>query len=111
MLATVVAEAGMDPTVVIGGRLNAIGTNARLGGGEWLVAEADESDGSFLHLDPTVAVITNIDPEHLEHYGSMSALVDTFVTFANKVPFYRFAVVCLDHPVIQGLCPDFGGEW
>lgn len=105
MLATVAAEAGLDPTVVIGGRLNAIGTNARLGQGEWLVAEADESDGSFLHLDPTVAVVTNIDPEHLEHYGSMDTLVDTFVTFANKVPFYGFAVVCLDHPVIQDLLP------
>jgi len=106
MLATVIAEAGMDPTVVIGGRLNAIGTNARLGQGDWLVAEADESDGSFLHLDPTVAVVTNIDPEHLEHYGSMSALVETFVTFANKVPFYGFAVVCLDHPVIQDILPQ-----
>lgn len=106
MLATVAAEAGLDPTVVIGGRLNAIGTNARLGQGEWLVAEADESDGSFLHLDPTVAVVTNIDPEHLEHYGSMETLVDTFVTFANKVPFYGFAVVCLDHPVIQDLLPQ-----
>jgi UDP-N-acetylmuramate--alanine ligase len=105
MLATVIAEAGLDPTVVIGGRLNAIGTNARLGRGDWIVAEADESDGSFLLLDPTVAVVTNIDPEHLEHYGSMSALVDTFVTFANKVPFYGFAVVCLDHPVIQDILP------
>lgn len=106
MLATVVAEAGLDPTVVIGGRLNAIGTNARLGRGDWLVAEADESDGSFLHLDPTVAIVTNIDPEHLEHYGSMSALVDTFITFANKVPFYGFAVVCLDHPVVQDILPQ-----
>ena len=106
MLATVAAEAGLDPTVVIGGRLNAIGTNARLGRGEWLVAEADESDGSFLHLDPTVAVVTNIDAEHLEHYGSMSSLVETFVTFANKVPFYGFSVVCLDHPVIQDLLPQ-----
>ncbi len=105
MLATVIAEAGLDPTVVIGGRLNAIGTNARLGQGDWLVAEADESDGSFLHLDPTVAVVTNIDPEHLEHYGSMSNLVDTFIDFSNKVPFYGFAVVCLDHPVIQDLLP------
>ena len=106
MLATVVAEAGLDPTVVIGGRLNAIGTNARLGRGDWLVAEADESDGSFLHLDPTVAIVTNIDPEHLEHYGSMSSLVETFVTFANKVPFYGFAVVCLDHPVVQDILPQ-----
>jgi UDP-N-acetylmuramate--alanine ligase len=105
MLATVVAEGGLDPTVVIGGRLNSIGTNARLGQGDWIVAEADESDGSFLHLDPTVAIVTNIDPEHLEHYGSMEALVDTFVTFANKVPFYGFAVVCLDHPVVQDILP------
>lgn len=105
MLATVVAEAGLDPTVVIGGRLNSIGSNARLGQGDWIVAEADESDGSFLHLDPTVAIVTNIDPEHLEHYGSMEALVETFVIFANKVPFYGFAVVCLDHPVVQDILP------
>jgi UDP-N-acetylmuramate--alanine ligase len=105
MLATVLAEAGLDPTVVIGGRLNAIGSNARLGQGDFLVAEADESDGSFMLLAPTVSVVTNIDPEHMDHYGSMAALVDTFVAFANKVPFYGFSVMCLDHPVVQELLP------
>ncbi len=105
MLATVLAEAGLDPTVVIGGRLNAIGSNARLGQGDFLVAEADESDGSFMLLAPTVSVVTNIDPEHMDHYGSMEALTDTFVAFANKVPFYGFSVMCLDHPVVQELLP------
>jgi UDP-N-acetylmuramate--alanine ligase len=105
MLATVLAEAGLDPTVVIGGRLNAIGSNARLGRGDFLVAEADESDGSFMLLAPTVSVVTNIDPEHMDHYGSMEKLVDTFVAFANKVPFYGFSVVCLDHPVVQEMLP------
>jgi len=105
MLAMSVAHAGLDPTVVIGGRLNTLGSNARLGKGDWLVAEADESDGSFLHLDPTVAVVTNVDAEHLDHYGDMETLIETFVAFANKVPFYGFAVVCLDHPVIQDMLP------
>jgi len=106
MLATSVAHAGLDPTVVIGGRLNTLGSNARLGKGDWLVAEADESDGSFLHLDPTVAVITNVDAEHLDHYGNMESLIETFISFGNKVPFYGFAVVCLDHPVIQDMLPS-----
>jgi UDP-N-acetylmuramate--alanine ligase len=106
MLAISVSHAGLDPTVVIGGRLNTLGSNARLGKGDWLVAEADESDGSFLLLDPTVAVITNVDAEHLDHYGDMETLIKTFVSFANKVPFYGFAVVCLDHPVIQDMLPQ-----
>ncbi len=105
LLATVLAEAGLDPTIVIGGVLDAIGTNARLGQGELLVAEADESDGSFMLLAPTFALITNIDPEHMEHYGSFERLVDTFVDFANKVPFYGFTVACMDHPVVQELLP------
>ena len=105
MLATCLHSAGLDPTIVIGGRLDSMGSSARLGAGEFLVAEADESDGSFMLLDPTVAVITNIDPEHLEHWGSMDNLVDGFCAFANKVPFFGFATLCLDHPVVQSLLP------
>jgi len=105
MLATCLHGAGLDPTIVIGGRLDSMGSSARLGAGEFLVAEADESDGSFMLLDPTVAVITNIDPEHLEHWGSMDSLVDGFCEFANKVPFFGFATLCLDHPVVQSLLP------
>ncbi len=105
MLATILHHAELDPTIVIGGRLDAIGSNAQLGGGPYLVAEADESDGSFLWLAPTVAVVTNIDPEHLEHYGSFENLIDTFVDFANKVPFYGYTVLCLDHPVVQAMLP------
>lgn len=105
MLATVMHHAGLDPTIVIGGRLDSMGSSARLGAGEFLVAEADESDGSFMLLDPTVAVVTNIDPEHLEHWGSMDALVNGFCAFANKVPFFGFSTLCLDHPVVQSLMP------
>lgn len=105
LVATVLAHAGLDPTVVIGGKLNAIGTNARAGSGELLVAEADESDGSFLKLTPTIAVITNIDPEHLDHYGSHDAIKRAFVSFAERVPFYGLAVLCLDHPHVQDIIP------
>ncbi len=105
MLAQVLAEADLDPTVVIGGRLDALGSNARMGRGPYLVAEADESDGTFMLLAPTVAVITNIDPEHMEHYGTFEALEETFLDFANKVPFFGFSVLCLDHPAVQGLLP------
>jgi UDP-N-acetylmuramate--alanine ligase len=105
MLATVMHHAKLDPTIVIGGRLDSMGSSARLGAGEFLVAEADESDGSFMLLDPTVAVVTNIDPEHLEHWGSMDALVNGFCDFANKVPFFGFSTLCLDHPVVQSLMP------
>ncbi len=105
MLARCLFEAGADPTIVIGGRLDAIGSSARLGAGEHMVAEADESDGSFMLLDPTVVIITNIDPEHLDHWGSMEALLKGFVDFANKVPFYGFATVCLDHPNVQRILP------
>jgi UDP-N-acetylmuramate--alanine ligase len=99
--------AKLDPTVVIGGRVNNLRTNAKLGKGEFLVAEADESDGSFLKLNPTIAVITNIDPEHLEHYKDFEALKETFVQFANKVPFYGSIVACADHPVVQEFLPRF----
>ncbi len=108
ILASVMAEAGLDPTMVIGGRLNSLGSNARLGQGQFLVAEADESDGSFLKLTPTYAVITNIDPEHLDHYGSVERLHEAFVEFANKVPFYGLVVACLDHPVVRELTPLIG---
>jgi len=105
MVSTCLHRSGLDPTVVIGGRLDTFGSSARLGQGDYLVAEADESDGSFLLLDPTVAVVTNIDPEHMEHWKTFDALVDGFTTFANRVPFYGFSVVCLDHPVVQSMLP------
>src|SRR6185503_4071292 len=105
LVATVLSAAGLDPTVVIGGKLNALGSNARLGQGEILVAEADESDGSFLHLTPTVAVVTNIDPEHLDHYANLDAIKDAFVSFVQRVPFYGLAVLCLDHPNVQAILP------
>jgi UDP-N-acetylmuramate--alanine ligase len=105
LVATVLSGAGNDPTVIIGGKLNAIGTNARAGSGDLLVAEADESDGSFLKLTPTIAVITNIDPEHLDHHGSFEALKTAFVEFAQRIPFYGLAVVCLDHPGVQEILP------
>ena len=105
MIATVLGHAGYDPTVVIGGRLNAIGSNARLGKGDFLVAEADESDGSFLKLSPTIAVITNIDREHLDHYADRAEIQEAFVTFANKVPFYGAAVLCLEDPHVQAIIP------
>jgi UDP-N-acetylmuramate--alanine ligase len=107
MLATCLGAGGLDPTVVIGGRLDSLGgSNARLGAGDFLVAEADESDGSFMLLSPTVGLITNIDPEHLDHYGTISALEATFTEFANKVPFYGFSVLCLDHPRVQAILPN-----
>ncbi len=105
LVATVLRAAGLDPTVVVGGRMAALGSNAKLGTGDLLVAEADESDGSFLRLTPTVAAITNIDPEHLDHYGSFGALKDAFVAFAERVPFYGLAVLCLDHPTVQEILP------
>lgn len=107
MLATCLGAGGLDPTIVIGGRLDSLGgTNARLGQGDYLVAEADESDGSFMHLAPTVALVTNIDPEHLDHHGSFEALKATFLDFTRKVPFYGFAVLCADHPVVQAMIPQ-----
>jgi UDP-N-acetylmuramate--alanine ligase len=106
MIASVLMHAGLDPTAVIGGRVNSLGlANARLGRGEVLVAEADESDGSFLKLTPTVAVVTNIDAEHLDHYGTHEAVKRAFVDFINRVPFYGIAVLCLDHPHVQAILP------
>ena len=106
LIAAVLAEGGIDPTIVNGGRLNSIGTNARLGTGDYIVAEADESDGSFLKLSPTIAVVTNIDREHMDHYADMEDVKWAFLDFINKVPFYGCAVICLDHPVLQGMMPD-----
>jgi UDP-N-acetylmuramate--alanine ligase len=103
MIAALLDAADLDPTVVNGGIINAYGTNARLGQGDWIVVEADESDGSFLRLPATVAVVTNIDPEHMEHYGSFDALRDAFHAFVERVPFYGFAALCIDHPEVQAL--------
>jgi len=105
LVATVLRAAGFDPTVVVGGRMAALGSNARLGAGDLLVAEADESDGSFLRLTPTIAVITNIDPEHLDFYGTHERLKQAFVEFAERVPFYGLSVLCLDHPHVQDVLP------
>jgi UDP-N-acetylmuramate--alanine ligase len=105
LVATVLHQAGLDPTAVIGGKLPSLGSNARLGGGDYLVAEADESDGSFMKLTPTVAVVTNIDPEHLDHYGTLENLKRTFVDFINKVPFYGLGVLCVDHEHVQSILP------
>jgi UDP-N-acetylmuramate--alanine ligase len=105
MVGAVLAEGRYDPTIVVGGRVTSLGSNARLGQGEYLVAEADESDGSFLKLAPTIAVITTVDAEHLDHYGSLDAVRDAFVAFVNRVPFYGSAVLCLDQPNIQLLIP------
>jgi UDP-N-acetylmuramate--alanine ligase len=105
LVATVLRSAGLDPTVVVGGRMASFGSNAKLGQGDLLVAEADESDGSFLRLTPTIGVVTNIDPEHLDHYGTHENLKDAFVEFIEKVPFYGLAVLCLDHPDVQDILP------
>jgi UDP-N-acetylmuramate--alanine ligase len=105
LVATVLRAAGLDPTVVVGGKVNALGSNARLGEGDLFVAEADESDGSFLKLTPTIAVVTNIDPEHLDHYGTHDAVKEAFVEYANRVPFYGLSVLCIDHPAVQEILP------
>jgi UDP-N-acetylmuramate--alanine ligase len=105
LVATVLARGGLDPTMVIGGRLNALGSNAKLGRGDFLVAEADESDGSFLKLSPTIAVVTTIDAEHLDYYRDLIHIQDAFVEFINKVPFYGLAVLCLDQENIQAILP------
>lgn len=103
MVATLLDSGGLDPTVVNGGIINAYGTNARMGGGEWMVVEADESDGTFLKLPADIAVVTNIDPEHLDHYGSFDRVRDAFRQFVENVPFYGFGVMCIDHPEVQAL--------
>jgi UDP-N-acetylmuramate--alanine ligase len=101
MIAALLDAGGIDPTVINGGIIESYGSNARLGGSEWMVVEADESDGSFLRLDGTIAVVTNIDPEHLDHYGSFDAVKEAFVEFIENVPFYGAAVLCIDHPEVQ----------
>jgi UDP-N-acetylmuramate--alanine ligase len=105
MVAALLDAGGVDPTVINGGIINSYGSNARLGASEWMVVEADESDGSFLRLDGTIAVVTNIDPEHLDHYGSFEAIKDAFVEFIENVPFYGCAVLCIDHPEVQAVIP------
>jgi len=103
MVATLLDAGNLDPTVINGGIINAYGTNARLGAGEWMVVEADESDGTFLKLPADVAIVTNVDPEHLDHFKTFDAVQDAFRNFVENVPFYGFAVMCIDHPVVQAL--------
>jgi UDP-N-acetylmuramate--alanine ligase len=105
MLAALFDAADLDPTVINGGIINAWASNAKLGEGDWMVVEADESDGTFLKLPATIAVVTNIDPEHLDHYGSFDAVREAFVQFVENIPFYGFAVLCVDHPEVQALIP------
>ncbi len=106
MVATVMAAAGLDPTAVVGGKVNVLDSNAKLGRSELMVVEADESDGSFLKLHPSITIVTNIDPEHMDHYGTLDALKTAFVDFCNRVPFYGLNVLCLDHPNVQALLPQ-----
>ncbi|MGV8996702.1 MAG: UDP-N-acetylmuramate--L-alanine ligase [Parvibaculaceae bacterium] len=103
LVATILEAAAFDPTVINGGIINAYGTNARLGDGEWMVVEADESDGTFVKLPSTIAIVTNIDPEHLDYYGTFDAARDAFLAFVENVPFYGCAVMCIDHPEVQSL--------
>ncbi|HVX75308.1 MAG TPA: UDP-N-acetylmuramate--L-alanine ligase [Bradyrhizobium sp.] len=103
MVATLLDAGDLDPTVINGGIINAYGTNARLGAGDWMVVEADESDGTFLKLPADVAIVTNVDPEHLDHFKTFEAVQDAFRSFVENVPFYGFAVMCIDHPVVQAL--------
>ena len=103
MVAALLDAGGFDPTVINGGIINAYGTNARLGKGEWMVVESDESDGTFVKLPADVAIVTNIDPEHLDHYGTFDAAKAAFLSFVENIPFYGFAVMCVDHPEVQVL--------
>ncbi len=105
MIAAMLDHGGIDPTVINGGIINSYGSNARMGDSDWMVVEADESDGSFLRLDGTIAVVTNIDPEHLDHYGDFDAIKKAFVEFVENVPFYGAAIMCLDHPEVQAILP------
>ena len=105
LVASMLAHAGLDPTFVVGGKVNALGTHARLGRSDLLIAEADESDGSFLRLSPSIAVVTNIDREHLDHYGSMDAIKGAFLEFINKVPFYGLSILCADDAHVRDLLP------
>jgi UDP-N-acetylmuramate--alanine ligase len=106
IVSAVLDRGGLDPTVVIGGKLKSIGTNARLGEGDFIVAEADESDGSFLKMSPTIAVVTNIDREHLDHYPDLDAIKSAFLEFIDRIPFYGLAVLCLDNESVQSLIPE-----
>jgi UDP-N-acetylmuramate--alanine ligase len=103
LVASLLDAGGFDPTVINGGIINAYGTNARLGAGDWMVVEADESDGTFLKLPANIAIVTNIDPEHLDHFGDFDAVKKAFHAFVENVPFYGFAVMCIDHPVVQDM--------
>jgi UDP-N-acetylmuramate--alanine ligase len=103
LVAALLDSAGFDPTVINGGIINAYGTNARLGKGDWMVVESDESDGTFVKLPADVVIVTNIDPEHLDHYGSFDKAKDAFLAFVENIPFYGFAVMCIDHPEVQAL--------
>jgi UDP-N-acetylmuramate--alanine ligase len=105
MIGTLLEVAQLDPTVINGGIINAYGTNTRLGAGDWMVVEADESDGTFTRLPATIAIVTNIDPEHLDFYGSFDALRQAFETFVSNIPFYGFVALCIDHPVVQEMIP------
>ncbi|RJQ41735.1 MAG: UDP-N-acetylmuramate--L-alanine ligase [Nitrospiraceae bacterium] len=111
LIATVIASSGLDPTVVIGGKLRATGSNARLGQGDFLVAEADESDGSFLRLSPTLAVVTNIDREHMDFFKKMDSLRDAFLSFINKVPFYGVSIICIENEELRKLLPYVHGRY
>lgn len=110
LIATVLYAGGMDPTVINGGIIEAFGSNARVGDGDWLVAEADESDGSFIKLPTQIGVITNIDPEHMEHYGDFDGVKAAFRQFVDQIPFYGFALAGIDHPVVRELVADLGGR-
>src|ERR687890_205379 len=108
LVATLLDAAALDPTVINGGIINAYGTNARMGEGQWMVVEADESDGTFLKLPADVAIVTNIDPEHLDHFHTFDAIKTAFRSFVESIPFYGFAVMCIDHPVVQDLVGRIG---
>ncbi|MDY0881282.1 UDP-N-acetylmuramate--L-alanine ligase [Dongia soli] len=105
LVAALIDAAGFDPTVINGGIINNYGTNARLGAGDWMVVEADESDGSFLKLPAVIAIVTNMDPEHLDHYGTVEAMNKAYEDFVRNIPFYGFAALCIDHPVVQAMIP------
>ena len=105
MVAALIDAAGLDPTVINGGIINNYGTNARLGAGDWMVVEADGSDGTFVKLPAVIAIVTNMDPEHLDHYGSVEAMNRAYEDFVHNIPFYGFAVLCIDHPVVQAMIP------
>jgi UDP-N-acetylmuramate--alanine ligase len=105
LVAAVLEGAGYDPTVINGGIINAYGTNTRLGAGDWMVVEADESDGTFIKLPATIAIVTNIDPEHLDHFGTFDGVKAAFDSFVQNIPFYGFAALCIDHPEVQAMIP------